>query len=97
MLVLHANLHLFQSVAGIGGVQFVHANRLRIIGLNRDDSHASRLIVVRQFLDSALIDRRNRAVIAGEHDHQHGIRRVVAEFVDFAINTGKGKVRRRRP
>src|SRR5260370_9255427 len=46
VLVGYANLHFFQSVADIGGIQLVDANGFGVVALNRDDGYPTVAVVV---------------------------------------------------
>ena len=93
MFVGYANLHFFQSVADVRGIQFVDANGFGVVALNRDDGYATVAVIVIQLLDALFVHLGNGAVIAGEHDNEDRAVGIVAEAVGIAINAGQCKVR----
>src|ERR1700726_1718607 len=67
MLVLCLDLHLFETVADVGGIQFIDPDCRRIIRLNRNHSYAAVLVICRKLGDSTLVHLRDWTMIAGEH------------------------------
>src|ERR1700732_4834734 len=92
MFVLNANFHFVETVADVGGVQFIDSNCLRVVRLNGDDGHAATAVVRLQLLDAFLVHWRDRTVMAGEYDAQDRTGRVIGKPMDFSIHAGQGKI-----
>ena len=96
MLVLGADLHLFETVADVGGIEFIDPDGGGIIRLNRDHGDAAVFVVGRELRDAALVHLRDGTMIAGEDHDEHGAGRVVGELVNRSIDAGKFEVWRGR-
>ena len=96
MLVCDANFHFVERVADVGGVEFVDAEGLRVVGLNGDECHATIAVVVSELLDALLVHLRDRAMVACENDDEDGARRIIGERMHFAIDTREREIRSQR-
>ncbi len=52
MLILSPDLHLFETVADIGGIQFIDSDRRGIIRLNHNEGDAAILVVRSKLRDA---------------------------------------------
>ena len=96
MLVSDANFHFVERVADVGGVEFVDAEGLRVVGLNGDECHATIAVVVSELLDALFVHLRDRAMVACENDDEDGARRIIGERMHFAIDTREREIRSQR-
>ena len=91
-----AQLHLRQRVGDVGVAQLVEPDGLRIVRVDRDERDALAAIVLVELFDPALVELRDRAVIALEDERQHLGAGVLAGLVGLAVDAGQREVRERR-
>src|SRR5260370_7661256 len=95
MLVFNADLHFFQAVADVGGIQFINTNRLGIIWLNSHHRDTLVAVIQSESLDALLVHLGNGAMIASKYDDKHCAGRIVRQTVCFSVYARQRKVWRR--
>jgi hypothetical protein len=93
MTVGGARRHVVQRVADVGVSHFVEPNRVRIVGLDRDQRDSAVFVVCGQLLDAALVKLRRRAMIAGKRDDQNFTRRVFLQAVRLPVDCRETEIR----
>src|SRR5260370_36301571 len=96
MPVPGADLHFIEAVAHIRVAQLGQSDGLRIVGFDCNEVDALGLVIVDELLDTAVVELRSGAVIAGEDDRQERTIGVIAQLVDAAIDPGEREIRSRR-
>jgi hypothetical protein len=91
----HPDFHILERVRGVGGIQFIDAEGLGIVGLDDHDGDTFGGVVVVELLDALLVHLGDGAVVAGEDDGEDRAGGVVREGVCFAVDAGKRKIRGR--
>src|SRR4029077_9031102 len=89
VLVGHTYFHFLQSIADVGGIEFIDANGLGVVTLNRDDGYTAIAVIVIELLDALFVHLGDGAVIACEYDNEDRAGGIVAEAVGIAINAGQ--------
>src|ERR1700757_321842 len=93
MFVFGSNLHFLEAVADVRGIEFVDSDRLGIIWFDRDDTCTAIFVLGGQLGKALLVHLRDRAMIAGEDDHQDSTGRVVREPMYRSVDPRKFKGR----
>src|SRR5579872_3852086 len=96
MAILSANLHLLERISYVGISHLVEANRIGIVGFDRNQRYAAVLIVCGDLFDAAFVELRGRAMIADERDHQNLRARVILQAMLLPIHASKTKIGSRR-
>jgi hypothetical protein len=86
MLVRSPHFHFFQTVADVGRIEFIDANRFGIVGLNRNDCHTAIAVIGFELLDALFVHLRDWTMIAGEYDDQNGACGIVGQAMNLAID-----------
>jgi hypothetical protein len=96
VLVFSPILHFFEGIAQIGRIELIDTNCFRRIGLDCGHRNSARTIGGVELRNPGFLHLRNRAVVAGEDDHQHRTRGIVAQPVVLPSIPGNSKIRRGR-
>ena len=88
----NADFHFLESIGDVGGIEFIDAESVGVVGLNDDDGDALGSVGVEELLDALLVHLGDRTVIAGEDDGEDGAGGVVGEGVGVAVDAGEREI-----
>ena len=92
-MVLGPDFHFVEGIGEVGVAELIEADRLGVVGVDRDQRDALVLVVGVHLLDAGFVCLGGRAVIAGEEDDEDFGRVVVVEGVVFPVDAGEVEVR----
>ena len=96
MAIRRAVFHSGQRIVDIGPSQFLHADLVDIVRVNRHQRHALVPVISVQLADPALVELRCQAVIARENDREYLAVRIIAQLVSLAVHPSQRKIRSAR-